>query len=319
MLSDKKLRELIAETKPYINLIETIIEKDYYVTQVIHALSDVENDCFRLIFAGGTCLSKAHKIVKRMSEDVDFKIQIKSTQDFSKTKLLKELKEFRSQIQSKLKLTGLNIGETKVRNEGKYLYIEIYYPNIFPSNAGLRPHILLEFTVSDVHLAIENLFIRTLIEEALGNKIFFSNLNTQCISIEETAIEKFIGLTRRIMAIERGYYEDDKALIRHIYDLNAIKKMGKITDKFFELARTIMSRDSKQFENQHPEFAEDPVTEINNSLAILKNKSQWGERYQSFVETMVYDDRPTEDYEKALAEVNLLSVRVIDTLSSVTV
>lgn len=316
MLDDDLIKS-IETTGEILDLDEAVIEKDYYVTQVIHALSGIENDYFRLIFSGGTCLSKAHKIVKRMSEDVDFKIQIKSTQGFSKTKLLKELKEFRSQIQSKLKLTGLNIGETKVRNEGKYLYVEIYYPNIFPSNAGLRPHILLEFTVSDVHLAIENLFIRTLIEEALGNKIFFSNVNTQCISIEETAIEKFIGLTRRIMAIERGYYEDDKALIRHIYDLNAIKKMGKITDKFFELARTIMSRDSKQFKNQHPEFAEDPITEINNSLAILKNKSQWEERYQSFVETMVYDDRPTEDYEKALAEVNLLSVGVMDTLSSV--
>lgn len=45
------------------------------------------------------------------------KIQIKNTQDFSKTKLLKELKEFRSHIQSKLELSGLNIGELKVRNE----------------------------------------------------------------------------------------------------------------------------------------------------------------------------------------------------------
>ena len=72
MLDDKELRELISVTKPHINITETVIEKDYYVTQVIHALSGIENDFFRLIFAGGTCLAKAHKIVKRMSEDVDF-------------------------------------------------------------------------------------------------------------------------------------------------------------------------------------------------------------------------------------------------------
>lgn len=46
----------------------SIIEKDYYVTRVINALSGVENEYFRLIFAGGTCLAKAHKIVKRMMQ-----------------------------------------------------------------------------------------------------------------------------------------------------------------------------------------------------------------------------------------------------------
>lgn len=56
----------------------SIVEKDYYVTQVIHALSNIENEYFRVVFAGGTCLAKAHKIVRRMSEDVDFKIQLKN-------------------------------------------------------------------------------------------------------------------------------------------------------------------------------------------------------------------------------------------------
>lgn len=318
MLDDSLIKSIEA-TGEVLDLDEAVIEKDYYVTQVIHTLSDVENDYFRLVFAGGTCLAKAHKIVKRMSEDVDFKVQVINAQNFSKTKLLKELKEFRTHIQSRLELSGLNVGEPKVRNEGKYLYIEVNYPIVFPSHAGLRPHILLEFTVSDVHLSIENLFIRTLIEETLGQEILFSDLNTQCISVEETAIEKFIGLTRRIMAIERGYHDDDKALIRHIYDLNAMKNMGKITDKFFELARTIVNRDSKQFKNQHPEFAEDPIAEINNSLAILKNKSQWEKRYQEFVETMVYDDTPAVGYEKALNELNILSKRVVNSLNAIAV
>jgi hypothetical protein len=168
-------------------------------------------------------------------------------------------------------------------------------------------------------LAIENLFIRTFIEETLGKEIIFSELNTKCISIEETAIEKLIGLTRRIMAIERGYYDDDKALIRHIYDLNAIKNRGKITNNFFELAKTIVNRDTKQFKNQHPEFSEDPVTEMKRSLALLKNKPQWKERYQAFVETMVYDDTPALEYENALKNVSELSKKVMDLLSVVVV
>lgn len=78
------LTELIEATRQHINLHEDVIEKDYHVTQVIHALSKVENEYFRLVFCSGTCLAKAHKLVQRMSEDVDFKIQLKNYELFRK-------------------------------------------------------------------------------------------------------------------------------------------------------------------------------------------------------------------------------------------
>lgn len=96
---DNKLLLLIDETSTALSLANSIIEKDYYVTQVIQAISNTENDYFRLVFAGGTCLAKAHKVVKRMSEDIDFKIQIKETvRSLSKSQCLKKLKEFRTLI-----------------------------------------------------------------------------------------------------------------------------------------------------------------------------------------------------------------------------
>ncbi len=163
MPNNETLKELIVVTRQHINLPEAVIEKDYYVTQVIHALAEVESDYFRLIFCGGTCLAKAHKVVSRMSEDVDFKIQVKQMDAvFSKSRLLKELKEFRAHINSSLMLPGLMTGVPVVRNEGKYSRIEMDYPSVFPISAGLRPHILLEFTLSDVRLAVENLLILAL-------------------------------------------------------------------------------------------------------------------------------------------------------------
>lgn len=87
-----------------------------------------------------------------MSEDVDFKIQVNNFENFTKSRLSKELKDFRSHIQSEIGLAALTIGEQIVRNEGRYLHIEIGYPTIFSSNTNLRPHILLEFTVSILNL-----------------------------------------------------------------------------------------------------------------------------------------------------------------------
>lgn len=84
-----------------------------------------------------------------MSEDVDFKILFKNSGElFSKSRLLKELKKFRSQIMASLALPDLAIGDTAVRNEGQYLRAELTYPALFIGNDTLRPHLLLEFTLS---------------------------------------------------------------------------------------------------------------------------------------------------------------------------
>ena len=140
------------------------------------------------------------------------KIQAKFS---AKSRLSKEIKEFRSYIKSKLKLPGLIADEPIVRNEGKYSRIDLHYPSVFPANIGLRPHILLEFTLSDVRLDVACLSIKTLIEDNLKDTIIFEPCSTQCVSISETAIEKWVGLTRRIVAIERAYHHDDKGIIRH--------------------------------------------------------------------------------------------------------
>lgn len=44
---NEELRTLITTTGELLGLEDLVIEKDYYVTQIIHALSEVENDYFR--------------------------------------------------------------------------------------------------------------------------------------------------------------------------------------------------------------------------------------------------------------------------------
>lgn len=130
LLTQEQLKELVSVAAETLGIkYPSIIEKDYYVTHAIHSLSRIENEYFRLIFAGGTCLAKAHKIVKRMSEDIDFKIQLKSrSETFSKSRLLKELRKFRTKIVESLILPDLTIDDSAIRNEGQYLRAELTYP-----------------------------------------------------------------------------------------------------------------------------------------------------------------------------------------------
>lgn len=290
-----------------------VIEKDYYVTQAIYALSNVQKEYFRLVFSGGTCLAKAHKIVDRMSEDIDFKIQIKNNVNFSRSRLIKELKEFHEHIKSSLVVPDLTIVEETVRNEGKYECLILEYPHMYPINTSLRPNLLLEFSVSDVRLIVEDLSVKTIIENANEMSLFPSQ-QTCCISIEETAIEKWVGLTRRVVAIERNHLPCDETLVRHIYDLNSIDQANKINDNFFTLAKTIITNDAKQFKNQHPEYSINPRSEIRKSLALLKNKPTWKGYYQKFLSDMVYDSSTAAEYEKAITTIEEISAKVVDSL-----
>ncbi len=116
------------------------------------------------------------------------------------------------------------------------------------------------------------------------------------------------------MAIERSREEDDKTLIRHIYDLNAIQQANKINPNFVKFAKIIILSDGMQFKNQHPEYANDPITEIKQSLNLLKNKIIWRERYEEFIEAMVYDNNSTFRYDDAIKTLENISNNVISNL-----
>jgi hypothetical protein len=50
------------------------VAKDFYVVRAIAALAAIDVTPFDLVFGGGTALARAHRIIQRMSEDMDFKI-----------------------------------------------------------------------------------------------------------------------------------------------------------------------------------------------------------------------------------------------------
>ena len=192
--------------------------------------------------------------------------------------------------------------------------IEMQYPSVFSVATGLRPHILLEFTLSNIQLPTEALNVNTLIENTLNDINLFTAPTTQCISANETGSEKWVGLTRRVAAIDRNYHYDDSTLIRHLYDLNAMEQANKITDDFYALGKSIVHKDAQQFKNQNPEYFADPISEIKLSLALLKNKPHWQERYHNFLGSMVYDTSTTKTYNHALEVLDEISHCVLKQL-----
>lgn len=112
-LDPDTFKELISITSERLKLPQPyVIEKDYYLTQAISLVTQIENEAFELVFQGGTCLAKAHRIIKRMSEDCDFRIRMKSSASLmSKETKRKTLRLFRREIVSTLHNNGFIISK----------------------------------------------------------------------------------------------------------------------------------------------------------------------------------------------------------------
>jgi hypothetical protein len=63
--------------------------------------------------------------------------------------------------------------------------------------------------------------VSSMIRVTLGNE--YSNhgyFPVACVSLDETAAEKWVALSRRIVDAKQTLRDLDKDLVRHLYDLN---------------------------------------------------------------------------------------------------
>lgn len=140
----------------------------------------------------------------------------------------------------------------------------------------------------------------------------------ECIAVEETAVEKWVALTRRVAQVTRcptNKKENNKnALVRHIYDLFMIAQENKLGDNFVSLAKEVVHEDKNKYKMQHAEYFSNPIDEINYSLKLLKG-SEFKNHYENLIEAFVYEESPPK-YADALKLVEKISSQVVHILSS---
>lgn len=83
-----------------------IIEKDYYVTEALRLIAQTAGD--KVIFKGGTSLSKGWNLIQRFSEDVDLFLDPRAFQPaLGKNAINRELKKLRDAVETHPSLTFL--------------------------------------------------------------------------------------------------------------------------------------------------------------------------------------------------------------------
>ena len=279
-------KEIIEEVAQIKGISEAFIEKDWFVTQVIKIISTISFEDYRIVFTGGTALSKAHGLIQRFSEDVDFRVIAPSLEGLSKTKQARILSAFKKEIIRHLRENfDINEEQIKANNGNKFVAIEINYSTFFTRADALRPHILLEFTVSELLLPAINLPVSSMINQVAKQQAEIDKI--ACINPVENAADKLSAITWRIAERVRGSENDSPDIVRHIHDLAILKDLAMNNPKFSELVISAMERDKNRSEVIKSLSVKE---KLSNVVEIISTDLEYSKEYERFVNAMSYAD-----------------------------
>jgi len=129
----------IRAASDHLGIREIFVEKDYWVTFLLKRLS-LSEYADRVIFKGGTSLSKVFRLIDRFSEDVD--LAILKTEGQTETQiriLIRKVEKDLTMGLTELEMPGLTSKQKNYRKTG-YNYNRI----VDEENAGIQNQLILE-------------------------------------------------------------------------------------------------------------------------------------------------------------------------------
>ncbi len=287
MSGDITLRELL-EVQAHFGLPSTaLVEKDWHVVKALAAIAAVDTAPVQLVFGGGTALSRAHRLIRRMSEDIDLKIVSDGPLPRS------ALRRLRDTLTDALLRAGFrfdpdNPAHRDSGNASRYTVYRLPYTSITAGEGALRPEIQIETAVWPLRRPAVALPVISFMAEAVQRPPEVATI--ACASIVETAAEKFVALTRRVgaeMADAGG--PRDSTLVRHLYDLHVIREHYDPAETI-ALVRTIMLADADAYGHQFPAYRANPIAETIRAVEGLAVDASYPRRFAAFSRDMVYGD-----------------------------
>ena len=305
-MSDRPSLEDLLEVQRHFGLPSpALVEKDWYVVRALAALAVVDATPLRLVFSGGTALSRAHRLIRRMSEDIDLKIL--SAEPLTRP----ALRQLREALTHALRDAGFlfdpeNPAHRESGNASRYTLYRLPYAPIVQGAGALRPEIQIETAVWPLRRPAVERPVRSFLAEAFDRPPEVARI--PCVALAETAAEKFVALTRRAGAeLADAGGPRDPTLVRHVYDLHMIRAHYDLAEVAL-LAREIMVADAAAYGHQFPAYRANPIAETLRAATSLAVHLGFAARYAAFQRDMVYGE--SADFLTAMATVVALAAQV---------
>jgi len=261
------------------------IEKDWYLVSVLSLIQQNNSSDVKVVFAGGTSLSKGYDLIHRFSEDVDFSIV--GLEDKNR----KARSSFRDDFIQYIKeneLLNIDDDTIKSRDECKYVNFYINYPKEVELESSLRNDLKVELSFKPTYLPTIKKKITSFVSEFVPD---CPVPEIECINPTETAANKFSALLWRIDIKDRSepynHMTNDPALMRHLHDLSAMYDIINGDKDFVRLVKEIFEKDKLRGDKERDIALNDFIKQ---TIAKLENDELYEKEYNSFVSTMCYGD-----------------------------
>ena len=306
-LDTKLFMELVQTSSEDLNIPIQLIEKDYHISRILRALSRSSYGS-KIVFKGGTSLSKAYQLIDRFSEDVDFAVisgdmsgnQVKMLLSNLMKEVISKGSKYRKQAFSYTAHTGF---DTSVNPVPARIIVEISaFANPFPyEKRTIEPFVTTYLKKQKMEDVIEMYHLEPF------------ELNV--LSLKQTLCEKIVSLIRFSMSEQPTASLSSK--IRHFYDLNALLNIKELEDyvcrkEFVRDIKTLVEHDQQAFDEP---LGWKDLKDINQSPLVVDFDHLWEILTPKYVEnlsTIAYRDIPSSNTIKASFLKILKSLREID-------
>lgn len=295
-------KELILATSEHLAIPVSFIEKDYYISRILKALSKSEYKD-TIVFKGGTSLSKAYRLINRFSEDVDFAV---ISEGMSGNKVKELLSDLMKEVTS-----GLTEDKGFEGTKGnKYRKQAFNYPSVLNSANTTNPILTrLIIEISDFatpfpheQKEIEPLvttFLRTQGHTDFIHQYDLDTFTLNVLSLKQTVCEKLVALIRSSMSVDPIVELSKK--VRHFYDIDALLDRENLVryvqqEDFGVDMQHLIQHDQRAFSK--PE-AWSTLKDIGDAPIINNFEQMWNEKlgsaYEKDLSILAYKSIPSKE------------------------
>ena len=309
--TDASRKRLIDQAKEFYDLPVESIEKDLWVTQVLHALFSLPVS-EHLIFKGGTSLSKAWNVIDRFSEDIDLAIdpkilgapegdltkkQIKKLKKASSLFVAEELSVMLRHRFEEMGLADWLTVDVQPNGEGDNTYPEprqlyVKYKSVYDRQAlYLRSDIVLEISARSLLEPVAAVDIHSMLSEHLPIKDIAPVPVTTAVA-GKTMVEKMFLLHEMFSIPGHGMKADRKS--RHLYDLYKMMGHDFADEAIKDNALWESVRHHREIYTSVKDV--DYTPGVRKRLVLIPREDiidVWHQDYNSMREAMIYGDKPT--------------------------